>query len=117
MVYGSETWATKVADVQRLERNEMMMVRWMCGASLKDRKSNQELLDRLGIVCIAEIVRCGRSQDDWVLICRGRKMCNECVEEDIRRLGLQRIDAQDRVVRRNAILEKTSDPRKRGKRT
>ena len=53
MVYGSETWATKVADVQRLERNEMMMVRWICGVSLKDRMSNQELLDRLGIVCIA----------------------------------------------------------------
>ena len=117
----------------------MMMVRWMCGASLKDWKSNQELLDRLGIVCVAEIVRCGRlqwfghverkSQDDWVSKCRdlvidgvrskgrGRKMWNECVEEDMRRLGLKRVDAQDRIVWRNAIVGKASDPRKRGKRT
>src|SRR6201996_9455220 len=86
-------------------RNKMMMVRWICGASLKDRKSNQELLNRLGIICIVEIVWCGRlrwfghverkSQDDWVSKCRylvidrvrsrgrGRKMRNECVEARI----------------------------------
>ena len=139
MVYGSETWATRVVDVQRLERNEMMMVRWMCGVSLKDRKSNQELLDRLGIASVAEIVRRGRlrwfghierkSQDDWVSKCRdlavdgvrgrgrGRKTWNGCVEEDMRKLGLKRVDAQDRTVWRSAILGKTSDPRKRGNRT
>jgi len=29
MVYGSEAWATKVEDVQRLVRTERAMVRWM----------------------------------------------------------------------------------------
>ena len=43
MVYGSETWPMKVEDVQRLERTERMMVRWMCGARLKNRISSEEL--------------------------------------------------------------------------
>jgi hypothetical protein len=37
MVYGSETWPMKKEDMQRLERTERMMVRWMCGVSLKNR--------------------------------------------------------------------------------
>jgi hypothetical protein len=63
LVYGSETWALKVSDTQQLERTERMMVRWMCGVSLKDRKSSQELLDRLGIVGVAE--RMVRSRLRW----------------------------------------------------
>jgi hypothetical protein len=49
MVYGSETWAAKVEDVRRLVRTERAMVRWMCGVSLKDRKSSDKLLGRLGV--------------------------------------------------------------------
>ena len=40
LVYGSETWALKVVDMQRLKRTERMMIRWMCGVTLKDRKSS-----------------------------------------------------------------------------
>ena len=36
--YGSETWPMKVEDRQRLERAERMMVRQMCGVTLKDKK-------------------------------------------------------------------------------
>ena len=43
MVYGSETWPMKVDDMQKLERTESMMMRWMCGVSLKDRKAAVEL--------------------------------------------------------------------------
>ena len=57
MVYGSETWATKVTDMDGLCRAEMIMVTWMCGISLKDRMSSRELLDPLGIVGVAEVVR------------------------------------------------------------
>src|SRR5258706_14773682 len=49
LMYGSETWAMKVEDMQRLERTERMMVRLMCGATLRDRKRSEELLSRLGI--------------------------------------------------------------------
>ena len=60
ILYGSETWPMKVEDVQRLERTERMMVRWMCGVRLKNRISSEELNGRLGIVKIMEIVRQGR---------------------------------------------------------
>ena len=39
MVYGSETWAMKAEDMQRLERTERMMIRWMCGVRLSDKKA------------------------------------------------------------------------------
>jgi hypothetical protein len=38
MVYGSETLAAKMEDMRRLERTERIMVRFMCGMTLKDRK-------------------------------------------------------------------------------
>ena len=33
----SETLAMRVEDMNRLERTERMMVRWMCGVTLKDK--------------------------------------------------------------------------------
>jgi hypothetical protein len=56
MMYGSETWAMKVEDMQRLERAENMMIRWMCGVTLKIRKASEELRQRLGIVSVADKV-------------------------------------------------------------
>jgi hypothetical protein len=55
-----KTWATKVTDMHRLSRAEMMIVRWMCGVSLKDSLSSQELLDHLGILCVSDVVRRSR---------------------------------------------------------
>ena len=43
MVYGSETWPMKTEDMKRLVRAERMMVRWMCGVSLRDRTGDQAL--------------------------------------------------------------------------
>ena len=34
----------KADDLRSLERTERMMVRWMCGVSLKDRKHSEDLL-------------------------------------------------------------------------
>ena len=47
--YGTETWAMKAANLQSLERTERMMVRWMCGVSLKDRKRSVDLYSLLGL--------------------------------------------------------------------
>ena len=79
-----------------------MMVRWMCGVSLKDRKRNVELYSLLGVQRVADVVRRGRlrwfghlerrSVDDWVSACRkvevagarckrrNRKTWRECVD-------------------------------------
>ena len=136
MVYGSETWAVRVEDMYRLERAERMMVRWMCGVTIKARKPSEELLERLGIESVVEVVRRSRlrwfghverlSADNWVSVCRGievagsrgrgrgRKTWNECVVEDMRRLRLKREVAQDRAAWRRAISGKPSDPCKHG---
>ena len=60
VVYGSETWAMRVEDMHRLERTERVMVRWMSGVTLKDKKPSEELLDHLGIESIAVVVRRSR---------------------------------------------------------
>ena len=54
LVYGSETCPLKASETQQLVRTERMMVRWMCGVSLRDRKTSLELLGRLAIVGIEE---------------------------------------------------------------
>ena len=131
MVYGSETWAMKVEDMRRLERAERMMVRWMCGVTLKERKHSEELLARLGIEGVAEIVRRGRlrwyghverlnardsSKRDWVSACReitvegsrgrgrGRKIWKECVDEDMKRLRLKNEEVHNHALWRSAIM-------------
>ena len=60
LVYGSETWAIKAEELARLRRAERMMVRRMCGVSLKDRKRSDELLNRLGIECVENKIQRGR---------------------------------------------------------
>ena len=51
LTYGTESWAMKEANLQSLEGKEWMMVRWMCGVSLKDRKRSVDLYSFLGIQC------------------------------------------------------------------
>ena len=58
--YGTETWAMKIANLQSLERTEQMMVKWMCGVSLKDRKRSVDLYSLLRVQSVAEVVRRGR---------------------------------------------------------
>ena len=41
MIYESETWPMKLEDMQRLERTEKMMIRWMCGQKLERRAQEQ----------------------------------------------------------------------------
>jgi len=60
LVYGSDTWAMRVEDMNRLERAERIMVRSMCGVSMREEKSSDGLLGRLAIVSVADVVRKGR---------------------------------------------------------
>ena len=60
MIYGSVTWPVKSEDTDRMDGNEMRMVRWMCGVRLQDRVSNAELRRRLGIKGIKEEMRISR---------------------------------------------------------
>ena len=60
MTYGSETRPLLVDVGLNFERAEIQMIRWMCGISLKDRRTNKELR-RLGVVePITTFIRGGR---------------------------------------------------------
>ena len=54
-MYGSETWPFK-----KLERTEMWMVRWMCGTSLREKKTSTEMRDRMGIKAIVGVLKGNR---------------------------------------------------------
>ena len=56
MLYGSETWPTKVEDIRKIQRSEMRMLKWMEGASLSERKSNECVRSMLAIDDIAEVM-------------------------------------------------------------
>ena len=87
MTYGSETWPMRVEDMRRLERAVKMMIRWMCGVTLRNRKSSEEIRNRLGIVSVSDLVRQGRLRwfgqvertdaDDWVSACRNMAVSGE----------------------------------------
>ncbi len=119
MLHGSETWPMRAEHEAKLERTEMRMIRWMCGVSLRERKTSAELREWIGVEAVGDVMRRNRLrwfghverslQDDWVKKCgmlevegrkpRGRpkKTWMEVVVDDMRRMGLTRKrDAQDR---------------------
>ena len=102
--YGSETWPVKVEEMRRAER---MMIKWMCGVTLKDRCKSEELRKRLDIEEVADVVRKRRlrwfghlkrkDDGDWVSACRNmvvpgnvgkgrpRKRWRDVVEDDLKK--------------------------------
>ena len=50
----------KKANLQSLERKKKMMVIWMCGMSLNDRKRSVDLYSLLRVQSGANVVRRGR---------------------------------------------------------
>ena len=60
MVYASETWAVRVEKEQKKERNENVMLRWMCGVTLRDKVPTVELRRRFGTEGVVDVMRRGR---------------------------------------------------------
>ena len=56
-VYVSEAWAVRVEEEQRMDRNENVMLRWMCGVTLRDKVPTVELRRRLGFEGVVEAMR------------------------------------------------------------
>ena len=56
ILYGSETWSTKIEDIRKIQRSEMRMLRWMTGVSLSERKSNEWVRNMLAIDNIGEVM-------------------------------------------------------------
>ena len=132
MLFGSETWPLKEEDPRRIARTDMQMVRWMCNVSLSERKSSEELRNRLHIPEIADQLRQERlrwfghvermDNDNPVSQCRfidvtgqrtrgrPRKTWNEVLRNDLKQLNLDSNLAQDREVWKKLTLIKNVQP-------
>ena len=56
MLYGSQTWPLTESDISRIDQTNMQMVQWMCHVSVRDRKSSEELQNKLGITNITDVL-------------------------------------------------------------
>ena len=96
------------------------MIRWMCGISLKDRRTNKELRRLVGVEPITTCIRSGRlrwyghvmrkGDVDWVNkfmeyrvegrrpVVRPRKTWLESVEADVAKLEIDKEDVHDRSI-------------------
>ena len=137
MTYGSETRPLLVDVGLKYERAEMQMIRWMCGISLKDRRTNEELRRLVRVDPITPFIRGGRlrwyghvmgkGDEDWVKKCmeyiiegrrqagRPRKTRLESVEADMAELEIDKEDVHDRRKYRRNFRKRKSNPI--GKRT
>ena len=135
MLHGSETWAPKAEELQRLRRNDRSMIRWICGVRPEHELSSADLLLKLGIKEISTVLRERRLRwfghvqrspacintvaDVAVPGTRGagrpRKTWRQCVKDDRRACGLDRTNPLDRDawragVRRSLVLPTPPDP-------
>ena len=62
MLYGKETWPVKEEDVNRLERNDVTMVRWMCKVMAEDMIFADEPRTRLKLKSRREFLQDRREQ-------------------------------------------------------
>jgi len=60
MLYASETWPVTNDNIRRLERNYMMMIRWICSAKLSDIIPSNELRERLHPIGVEDALQWGR---------------------------------------------------------
>ena len=58
--HGSETRPLLVDVELKFERAEMQIIRWMCGISLKYRRTNAEFRRLVGVEPITTFIRSGR---------------------------------------------------------
>ena len=129
LLYGSETWPVVTEDVQQLVTADSGMIRWICGVSLKDRIPKTDLLLRLGLNSINDMLRWNRlrfhghlirmDDDAWPKKTtmhyvdgrrprgRPRKRLCDVVRADMKSLNLINEDANNRAVWRRAIKPKT----------
>ena len=127
ILYGSETWIMRRENEAEILRNENQMMRWLCSVKLMDKISSEELRRRLGLESIDVVMRrrrlrwfghVERKEDSWAKHCmemdipgkkpkgRPKKTWWECVQKDMKEVGLKRDDAMDRIKWRRGISER-----------
>ena len=57
MLHASETWALSSSALNRLQRNDRAMMRWMCNVRPEDDIGSDAVLSMLGIEDLSSIIR------------------------------------------------------------
>ena len=57
LLYGTECWPVKKIHEQKMEVEEMKMLRWMCGNTIMDKIKNQGFREKLGVVQLSAKMR------------------------------------------------------------
>ena len=125
MLYASETWALTQREENLLQGCDRRMLRRLCGVTLRDRISSDEILNRCGLESV--LLRIRKKRMAWFghvyrrdvddPLCkvkdieapgrrpRGRpkKTWSDCVREDLAAAGVQETAAGDRAAWRTTI--------------
>jgi hypothetical protein len=137
LLYGAETWPLRKEDIEKLERTQMRMLRWMAGISRSEGRTNDSIRSAFGIESIAVVIR--RSRLRWfghverrepqnlTRMCqmitvdgkrpvgRPRKTWTALIEDDLRRLNLTCAEVHDRARWRSKIAMSGPTPDDPGK--
>ena len=82
MLYGSECWALTTADVQRLQRNECAMIRWIWKSKVSDKISSDSLLNKLCLENLVITLRTNRLR--WFgHVCRSECCIKKCTQHEV----------------------------------
>ena len=126
MLHAAETWAMKVDTLNRLQRNDRAMIRWICNVRAKDEVSSDSLLTKLGIQDLDVVLRTSRMRwfghversTGWTaevrkrnvvaqkISGRPRKSWDEVLENDRKKLGMDSADPQNRSEWRGCLRER-----------
>ena len=116
MLHSSKTWAPSVPILQRLQRNDCSMIRWICGTKPCNRTHSSNLLSKLGVFDFTYVlwsrrlrwyghVQRAASYNKTVskLLLPGDRPCDRpaktwenCVQDDIRECQLSIVDLMKR---------------------
>ena len=133
MLYSSETWATRKKDEDRIDVNEMRMLRWECGLTRRDKVRNEHIRGTLKITPISNKVKESRLR--WYghvkrreaehpirkvldMDLPGRRRTGrpklrwiDCVKRDMSAVGMNENDTLDRRKWREKLRNHYSDPK------
>ena len=85
MLCGSESWTLTTADVQRLQRNERAMIRWICKVKIRDKISPDSLLNKLHLKNLDITLQTNHLRwfghvcrsDDWIKKCTQHEVASK----------------------------------------
>ena len=127
MLHAAETWLVTVSTLNRLRRNDLAMIRWMCNVKTNDKACSQSLLSKLGIRDVKVVLRTSRMRwfghversvswisqvrkldlDTCKKLGRPKKTWNELILNDKRKLDFVFADSLNRSEWKGRLRERT----------